>query len=1405
MPIPFYNTAPPTPSTKNNITDIAVTYGIRDFLLNKNLLPTYPFISTAVNGSPRIGEPVLDTSINGNSNVIPFGLPLETEGLVRYNSAIASNQFKNDDPTSPSLLNIVNITQTQGVFGNVDFPSGIQSYPIGSTQQVAEYGLLGKTAYAEFRKKATLYNLYLDTTKQVDAADWITLQPAGFTQQLTGYLDQYGGLNLGGSQGIQAANIIGSVLNGQGLGLAKGGVVTNFDIRSSLAGRVLGATGAINDTKLGMIGGQQLALALANNAAFNIEQDILGTLNVQDNILALVKGGPLPGLRPNYQITVPSSTLGKIANYTEKVLGFTIPRSYLTDTGSIFSSENPSGNIQRANSMLENTGKGQNEALIANVIANINGTGQYDAPSSTTFRSGYAPGYTNNKGELALSPTLYAFYDDKTKGTVLNLMVSLTGASNLIPTISYLRSTMITDYGFLAPSDMDNVGHRGYEWWGDKKINDVGFSWGTRIGNRVNVDVDDNYAPIVESPNGNKKTSLLVKTQKLFDSVGMLNIVTRKGDMNNSSSQIETANGGGFSKGSAVLSSGKFPKINDKLTYQASRKIETPENTYCRSWTTLDRYDKVSNLIRKSGLTEFSKVLPYRFEYENSTLESAGFVKIAPYVDEYEVYNAVIEANPKNYMFSIENLAWNENLTNLLPVEQGPGDLTTGTKGRIMWFPPYDIQFSESTSVNWESTNFIGRGEPVYTYNNTERSGNLSFKIIVDHSSYVNAFGDNFILADDNYVASFFAGCVDPDSKVGKRLTISQKSVGAQLSNETIPIKNVENPKTPVPFNVYFPNDIFDINTVIGLGYENGLNNNYNVTPPIVGTTPVTSPNGVGNGIGKLQGMVTPPKDSNGKPMINNPKEPYFDGYNFGKNAKKIKVIDGQQEYSGITDAGYFSDLSNYLENTCKACIINIQATASPQGYEPYNTELAEKRAQSVAEYIKQNLTITNKSRITAKLTYKALEKTGCIVTGKPDQETCKEDRRAEVTFDIDPNLLPKEIVEAPPVVKKDASTERVNTEVTNQLYDESRYFNRIKQSDPLVFDAFRDKIKYFHPAFHSMTPEGLNSRLTFLQQCTRQGPTLENVDTKNLAFGRAPVCILRIGDFYHTKIVIDNLTIDYEPLVWDLNPEGIGVQPMIANVTLSFKFVGGSSLKGPINILQNALSFNYYANTHVYDPRASYLKKAETPRKDENGKDLGTYDIVSGVTSLTDYTTSVELPPITTPQEQNQNAEAELATGANSDKTKADASTTPAITGFKYVEINGWGDNPNAYTVQVKLSQTGLFKDENSTTTQLVTDEELKTFMSKGIRLTLDVSQTPTSASRAEEVITDANISRKDGKCVQGCLFGLGYFMGDDTSGGIFRVKFLVSGNYMLQAFYDGKNVAKLAVTVGDKFQYFG
>jgi hypothetical protein len=112
-----------------------------------------------------------------------------------------------------------------------------------------------------------------------------------------------------------------------------------------------------------------------------------------------------------------------------------------------------------------------------------------------------------------------------------------------------------------------------------------------------------------------------------------------------------------------------------------------------------------------------------------------------------------------------------------------------------------------------------------------------------------------------------------------------------------------------------------------------------------------------------------------------------------------------------------------------------------------------------------------------------------------------------------------------------------------------------------------------------------------------RPGQTIPVIDTDgkpkyndalNTAFGAPPILVLRVGDFYHTKIVPQNLSITYDPLQLDMNPEGIGIQPMVANVTLGFNFIGGHGLAGPVQELQNALSFNYYANTEIYDERAT-------------------------------------------------------------------------------------------------------------------------------------------------------------------------------------------------------------------------
>ena len=173
---------------------------------------------------------------------------------------------------------------------------------------------------------------------------------------------------------------------------------------------------------------------------------------------------------------------------------------------------------------------------------------------------------------------------------------------------------------------------------------------------------------------------------------------------------------------------------------------------------------------------------------------------------------------------------------------------------------------------------------------------------------------------------------------------------------------------------------------------------------------------------------------------------------------------------------------------------------------------------------------------------------------------------------------------------------------VVERYDNEGEFFQLLETKDPFLHHLITDKIKYFDPAYHSISPEGFNARLTFLHQCTRQGSTVGASDNApgtayNLAFGRPPICVLRLGDFYNTKIAINNVDIQYENAQWDLNPEGIGVMPMFAKINLQFVFLGGSDLAGPISRLQNAVSFNYYANTGVYDNRAEMVEY------DDNGK----------------------------------------------------------------------------------------------------------------------------------------------------------------------------------------------------------
>ena len=1151
MPItfPFYTLGTATPLTKNTINSVAGSAsvgGIRDYLLNKNLFPTSQPLAyqTALNtmmsviGGPKIGEPVVDTSINGDLNVIPDHSPVATYGVTYKNgNLVNNNQFKNTDTVSLNQLtdlpDIVAKTPALGQiynFGTVDFPNGANSvsYPEKPDENIAKYGLLAKTTYANLKTLATIKNLYNVTSQQVDISDYIDSELV-YTQYnemnknvvaSEGYLDQYGALNQGGQAGIETANIIGSIANG-GLGVAKGGLVTNFDVRASLVGRVLGATGSIKDTNIGIIGGQQLVFALANNAAFNVQQTILGKLNIKDNVLSLIKGNGLAGFRPNYQITVPSSGVGKLLEGAASILGFTLPRSFIEPEGSIFANENGNiENIKRANELLKHTGKGQFVSLIKNAMASIEGINEGDSTSDeelTPFRSGYAPSYARGDKESEINgDNLYAYSDGK--GHLINPLSNSkdnTDKASVIPDLSYSRKSGFESFeGDYSPSR-------------DNNIKFVAKTWTSTSGGTVNVSTNSQ----TNFPLPTEKKNLLNKTQKLFNSSNMRTIVSTKGIASESASQIQTTNAGGISKGSAVLKKELFTPEGDE------KGINTDVNgTYARAWTTFDRYDSVSKLIRHRGL---DATVPYRNQMEGSVLDDNGFVKISPYTN--------VVDDPKKFMFSIENLAWNDEYFNLLPCERGSGDLLTGKKGRIMWFPPYDIQFSENSSVEWDTNKFIGRGESVYTYSNTERSGTLSFKVVVDHPTYANTFEGNDG-PSDNYVASFFAGEISPDALFSNRLTSYQLD---EMLTAVEPMSKVidDNYTSLLPPSVfyYFPNDVFTYYP----DYENGD----------------------GNGIGYVAGQLTS-------------KRNYKDDTDFGLN--KEFVFDGQT-YADLTSlaAGIATFL---LKKGNEAIVINVKGWASIPGQNTANDALASKRADTIIAILKTNMASVKDIAKRLKKIKNITEEGGCEA-GDENQtgKTCKEARKAEISFEIDYNLIP----DSKDVYKK--KTQKTTT-ITDPFYGECRFFEKLKETDPFVFDKFRDKIKYFHPAFHSTTPEGLNSRLTFLLQCTRQGPTLEKQGANNLAFGRPPVCILRIGDFYNTKIIIDSIGIDYEPLVWDLNPEGIGVQPMIANVNMSFKFIGGSTLLGPINKLQNALSFNYFANTHVYDVRADYLAKIKNP-----------------------------------------------------------------------------------------------------------------------------------------------------------------------------------------------------------------
>ena len=662
-------------------------------------------------------------------------------------------------------------------------------------------------------------------------------------------------------------------------------------------------------------------------------------------------------------------------------------------------------------------------------------------------------------------------------------------------------------------------------------------------------------------------------------------------------------------------------------------------NEYCRIFTKDTPYYTFDDLQKTDGNIR-------KFTY--SVLDNTYNLNIAPFKNPGS--SNIVDGKVKKYMFSIENLAWRTSnrpgftYDELPDCEKGPNG------GRVMWFPPYNLSFNESTTPHFSENNFLGRPEPIYTYQNTKRSGSLSWSIIVDHPSVLNLIVNKQLKnippqEMNKIIDSFFAGCLKYDiyelarrwntfkksdlfelQQIISQPRVTQEDVKA-IVNENPPTveQTKQSSTTPQPnltqyvgTGYYFDNDIPDpktTNTITNTAYD-ATYNTY---------------------IERLPTYLSEAGTEENKQSIDSFFKNVIEG-NFNKNKEMVSEIQKIFESNKTSDG----------KNTSATIRIVLAGSASAPNTKSYNKALSQRRVDSVIKYLRA---------VNGKVLEKYIEDQKLIITqdflgedavvipksfsgnsiGPSSGYTCTDSdtNKTEYKKIFSPNAMAcrrvaiKELVVDPipttnntpinnttassnnntngnpfvgatPVPPTITTTQKIkdgiSKKILRNLLSECDYFEMIEQTNPMFYDSIKQQIKYFSPTFHSMTPEGLNSRLTFLQQCMRPGDTIPVIGSDgkpkynssvNTSFGAPPVLILRVGDFYNTKIIPTGLQVSYDPLVLDTNPEGIGVQPMIAKITLNFNFVGGHGLKEPIDKLQNALSFNYYANTEMYDERS--------------------------------------------------------------------------------------------------------------------------------------------------------------------------------------------------------------------------
>ena len=964
-------------------------------------------------------------------------------------------------------------------------------------------------------------------------------------------------------------------------------------------------------------------------------------------------GSGLGGSR-DYRITIPSSTI----TFLDRLRGDFSPGSPLV--GPLFidedSNRNPSTGNQIAN-VLQNTAAGSFNLLAdgssrflqpSKGLLEQTGAGQistlYSLLNKNLYRPSYEIGGLGNVAIAGVNSILRAVGATVSGGYYIGSDINnpeyITSPVNAVPINSYGKLTNAIVFG---PDEMGNQ----FEGNGMEEAKfglnsiasenggkpDGGFVWtsprfkeaaGYKVkqgGDLVSQDGDFNQISssylFNESTNfGLKQGSILDNTQRLVNSADNLLGKRRLKHAGNAINQVSKVFHDGYkeiTKGSKVMS------------YVDNSTGEEAGIEYCRIFTKDTPYYTFNDLQKSEGMTNENR----RFSY--SVLDKTYNLNIAP-IKGIGSTN-VTSKGAKKYMISIENLAWRTSdrpgfTVDELPLcERGPNG------GRIMWFPPYDVEFSDGSTANFDEIPFLGRPEPIYTYKNTTRTGKLGFKIVVDHPSIMNLLVNKQLEKlgkekFDSIVKSFIAGCTKYDlyelaAKFNtlplRELEMYQNILNdprltpeelAQIQNE-IPAENTSSQNANTIGNT--PEEEKNFSTRFeGIGFYFGPNTtDYNFeqqynkyisdVQTIVTNCPgkVTLQNNTAEFVPSDTNTFITKIVQNNYSAINNDFIQGIKDIISNKNIVDIKIEGKTQEFA--------ESAKNFLSEKLKSEIDNKKLTIQSSGslgkvtVKDYSNSLSPVNGSDFTT-TQTIVGVVNEPALVASsipFTYPSLAVNAAIVSKITivDDISSPDPTNENNVNQSSPDQVNSQAVKPEPNTDiQDRLKQAIGKKLIRRLLTECDYFELLKDSDPMVLETLKDKLKFFNPAFHSMTPEGLNSRLTFLNQCVRPGQTIPVIgsdgrpkydDALNTTFGAPPVLVIRVGDFYHTKAIPGSLSITYEAPFFDINPEGIGIQPMVVKVSMDLKFIGGHGLARPIESLQNALSFNFYANTEVYDERA--------------------------------------------------------------------------------------------------------------------------------------------------------------------------------------------------------------------------